>query len=117
MGYTLRYDDNEDYGVGGMGLRLQWFELFGPYLALGPEAALYVHAGSTGHVDSSTHHPTVKYRPLFQLGGVGRLGTTRGRVRPAILMGLGWYKGRFSHLGYSVGAEVDVRLERFTQMA
>lgn len=109
VGYALNYDDNEDYGMGGMGLRVQWLERLGSYFSLGPEAAWYMHAGSSLYVQLPDHDFIVTDRPLFQLGAVGRLGRNQGIVRPAVLMGLGWYKGRSSHLGYSAGVEVAVQ--------
>jgi hypothetical protein len=110
VGYALKYDDGENYGMGGMGLRLQWLERLGSYIALGLEAALYKHAGSSLYVNSDDHHFIITYRPLFQLGGVGRIGVDLGRVRPSLLVGLGWYKARSHQLGYSGGTEVAVRI-------
>lgn len=109
VGHALSYDDAEDFGMAGLGFRLQWLEYWGQSFALGPEVAWYNHAGSSLSVQLPNHDYIVTHKPLLQLGVAGRFGWTRGIVRPALLMGLGWYHGRFSALGCSAGAELAVR--------
>lgn len=109
VGYGRRLDRHGDATDAGMGVRLHLLARFGPYVAFGPEAAVYSHVGTTRFVGPGV--PTfVRDQPLFQLGGLLRVGAEFGRVRPAALLGLAWYEGDFSHVAYSVGAEVAVRL-------
>ncbi|MBN1208769.1 MAG: hypothetical protein JXB05_28160 [Myxococcaceae bacterium] len=114
VGYARRLGGVDPQG--GQGARLHLLALLGPYLALGPELALYARAGSEtliipgGGVFSQEE-------PLFQLGAVTRVGVELGRVRPAALLGLAWYLGQFSYIGYSVGAEVELRLVEWLPLA
>ena len=39
-----------------------------------------------------------------------RAGVDLGRVRPALVGGLAWYRAEISRIGFSIGAEVELRL-------
>ena len=110
LGYA-RSQDNEGGEYGGPGVRLHLLKRFGSSFAVGPEAALYVHAGSRLYVgwDGSNHSYRTRYRPLFQLGGIARAGAVLGPVRPALILGVAWYQGARPTPGVSLGAEVEVR--------
>lgn len=101
--------DSEAIVHGGPGARVHLLARLGPYLALGPEAALYARAGSRWQIGAG-EVGTFHNEALFQLGGVVRAGLPLGRVRPALVGGLGWYRAENSRLGFSVGAEVELRL-------
>jgi hypothetical protein len=90
----------------GPGFRLHLLTRLGPSLALGPEVALHARVGS--ETSSGPEGTFTREAPLFQLGGVVRAGAHFGIVRPALVLGLAWYAGEFSHLGGSVGAEVEL---------
>lgn len=101
--------DHEAIVHEGPGVRLHLLARLGPYFALGPEAALYARAGSQviiGPGEVGTFHNEA----LFQLGGVVRAGLPLGRVRPALVGGLGWYRAERSLLGFSFGLEVELNL-------
>ena len=110
LGYA-RSQDNEGGEYGGLGVRLHLLKRFGSHFAVGPEAALYVHAGSMLDVkwDGSDHHYSTRYRPLFQIGGVARAGAVLGPVRPSLILGVAWYQGARPTPGISLGVEVEVR--------
>jgi hypothetical protein len=107
-GYAWGTDDEAIVHEGG-GARLQLLVRLNPYVALGPEVALYAHAGSriqigageVGHLENEA---------LFQLGGVVRLLAYRGRVSPAFVGGLAWYRAEVSRIGFSVGVELGLHL-------
>jgi hypothetical protein len=109
VGYGQGFNESEDFTAGGPGVRVQLLARLGRYLALGPETAFYLHAGSQVHIGPE-EQASFTYRPLFTAGVVARAGVEWGRVRPSLLAGLGWYKGAISNLGYALGAEVEVRL-------
>jgi hypothetical protein len=112
LGYA-RSQDNEGGEYGGLGVRVHLLKQFGSYFAMGPEAALYVHAGSRLNVSwngSTGHHYSTKNRPLFQIGGIARAGAVLGPVRPSLILGMAWYQGARPTPGFSLGAEVEVRL-------
>jgi hypothetical protein len=109
VGHALNYDGAEDFGIGGMGARVQWFERVGKYMALGLETALYKDTGSTFSITLPGHHLNIAHKPLFQLGGVWRVEVTQSLVRPAFLLGMAWHKGNYSRFALSMGAEVAVR--------
>jgi hypothetical protein len=83
----------------GYGGRVQALMQLGSHVALGPELALYNNIGdrenSLGYMD--------------QLGGVLRGSMQLGSTRASLLLGLGQHENRSSHLGGSVGAEVEMR--------
>nr|WP_275900270.1 outer membrane beta-barrel protein [Pyxidicoccus trucidator] len=107
-GYAWGTDD-EALVHGGPGARLHLLARLGPYLALGPEVALYAHAGSRIQIGRE-EVGSLQNEALFQLGGVVRAGLALGPVRPAIVGGLAWYRAENSRLGYSVGVEVELNL-------
>ncbi|WP_224363981.1 hypothetical protein [Hyalangium versicolor] len=111
LGYARSRDD-EGGEYGGPGVRLHLLKRFGSYFAIGPEAALYVHAGSVLNVgwNGSTHSYSTTYRPLLQIGGIARAGVVLGPVRPSLLLGVAWYHGARPLLGVSLGAEMEVRV-------
>jgi len=99
--------DNEAIVHDGGGARLQLLARLGSYVALGPEVALYAHAGSRIQIDAGeVGH--LKNEALFQLGGVVRLVAYVGRVSPAFVGGLAWYRAEDSRIGFSVGVEVGL---------
>jgi len=107
-GYAWGTDD-EAIVHGGVGARLHLLARLGPHLALGPEVALYAHAGSQLLIGSGeVGH--LRNEALFQLGGVVRAGLALGPVRPAFVGGLAWYRAENSRLGFSVGVEVELHL-------
>lgn len=101
--------DNEAIVHGGVGARLHLLARLGPNLALGPEVALYAHAGSRFQIGAG-EVATFHNEALFQLGGVVRAGLDLGRVRPALVGGLAWYRAENSRIGFSVGVEVELHL-------
>jgi hypothetical protein len=90
----------------GPGVRLQLLARLGEHFTLGPEAALHARVGTDRF--SGPGGTFTQPGPLFQLGGTVRAGMRLDLVRPALIAGLGWYLGQFSHVGASVGAEVEV---------
>jgi hypothetical protein len=93
----------------GPGARVTLLAQLGSYFALGPEVALYAHAGS--HVDfNSSELGQLQNQALLQLGGMVRAGVDLGRVRPSLVGGLAWYGAENSRVGFSVGVEVELRL-------
>ncbi len=107
-GYAWGTDD-EAIVHDGVGARLQLLARLGPYLALGPELALYSHAGSRIQIEQG-EVAHLRNEALLQLGGVVRAGLPLGPVRPALVGGLAWYRAENSRVGFSVGAEVELRL-------
>jgi hypothetical protein len=107
-GYAWGTDD-EAIVHGGVGARLHLLARLNPYLALGPEVALYAHAGSRVSIGAG-EVARFHNEALFQLGGVVRAGLDLGRVRPALVGGLAWYRAESSRLGFSVGVELELRL-------
>lgn len=105
--------DNEAYVHGGAGARLQLLARLHPSLALGPEVALYAHAGSRIDIRNDPHQGEIGVlynEALFQLGGVVRAGLDLGRIRPALVGGLAWYRAESSRFGFSVGVEMELHL-------
>jgi hypothetical protein len=86
---------------GGWGWRLHLLALLGPYVALGPEIARYTGIGTRDTDDEQ--------RPVFQLGGLMRLGAEVGPIRASAVAGMSYYQNRSDHRGASVGGTVEVR--------
>jgi hypothetical protein len=101
--------DNEALVHRGVGTRLSLLTRLGPYLAVGPEVALYTYAGSWTEI-SNGEVAHLHDKVIFQLGGVVRAGVDLGRVRPALVGGLAWSRAEVSRIGFSVGVEVELRL-------
>ena len=101
--------DNESIIHGGLGVRLHLLARLNPYIAVGPELALYAHAGSRLHIGMG-EVPSLYNEALFQLGGVVRAGLELGRVRPALVGGIAYYAAESSRMGFSAGVEVELRL-------
>jgi hypothetical protein len=83
----------------GYGGRVQALLLLGSHFALGPELALYNNVG----------HEAVSLGYMDQLGGVVRGSVQVGSAKASLVLGLGQHENRNSHLGGSVGAEVELR--------
>jgi hypothetical protein len=107
-GYAWGTDD-EAIVHGGGGARLQLLARLDSYLSLGPEVALYAHAGSWTQI-ASGEVAILHNESLFQLGCVVRAGVDLDRVHPAFVGGLAWYRAGKSRIGFSVGVEVEVHL-------
>jgi hypothetical protein len=115
VGYARRLEGLNPQG--GQGARLHLLALLGPYLAVGPEMALYARAGSESFRFTGSQDVVTQVEPLFQLGALMRVGAGLGPVRPAALLGLGLSLGQSSYVGYSVGGEVELNLVEWLPLA
>jgi hypothetical protein len=104
LGYARDMRTSEP--TAGWGGRLHLLALLGPHVAVGPEVAWY------GSIVTRTQEP-----PLFQLGGLLRLGTEFGPARASVLGGLGLLDKGSGHAGASVGGEVEVLLGKHLPLA
>lgn len=101
--------DYEAFDHEGAGVRIHLLARVNPYLSIGPEMALYAHAGSRINIGPG-EVPSLYNEALFQLGGVVRAGLELGRFRPALVGGLAYYRAEVSRFGFSAGVEVELRL-------
>ncbi|NVJ22522.1 MULTISPECIES: outer membrane beta-barrel protein [Myxococcus] len=111
VGAAFSGKDVEGESHRGVGARLHLLKHLGRYFSVGPEAAIYAKAGSEMDVtfDGGQHSYNLVNKPLFQVGGLARLGIDLGGFRPAALFGVSYNHGSVVNLGYSVGAELEVR--------
>jgi hypothetical protein len=110
LGLQLGYGRVVDtaFPTEGVGSRLHLLAQLGPHFAIGPEVAWYSHLGSETTVEPfGVIHEN---HSLFQLGGLMRGGVEIGPTRTALLLGLGLHDNRTTHLGGSVGGEVELDL-------
>lgn len=111
VGAAFSSEDIEGEEHGGVGVRLHLLKHLGRYFSVGPEAAIYAKAGSRMVVtlDRGEHLYNLMNKPLFQVGGLARLGVDLGGVQPAALFGVSYNHGSVVNLGYSLGGELEVR--------
>lgn len=119
VGAALSGEDMEGETHGGVGVRLHLLKHLGRFFSVGPEAAIYAKAGSRMNVtfNGSDHLYNLVNKPLLQVGGLARLGVDLGGFRPAALLGVGYNHGSVQNLGYSLGAELEVRPEDWLRFA
>ncbi|MFY2558104.1 outer membrane beta-barrel protein [Corallococcus terminator] len=110
LGAAVSGEDMEGERHSGVGVRLHLLKHLNRYFSVGPEAAIYAKAGSRMDVTFDGQHSySLVNKPLFQVGGLARLGIDLGGARPAVLLGVGYNHGSVENLGYSLGGEVEVR--------
>ncbi|MFP2926795.1 outer membrane beta-barrel protein [Pyxidicoccus sp. 3LG] len=121
LGLQLGYANGEDIEGGehgGFGGRVQLLARFNRFIAVGPEVAYYLNAGSQSIITQAPgggENSTTVNEGLLQLAGVLRLGFDDGPVRPSLLAGpaLGIATSRtdvFYYLGMEMAFMVTEKL-------
>lgn len=119
LGAALSGEDMEGETHGGVGVRLHLLKHLGRFFSVGPEAAIYAKAGSEMDVtfEGGQHFYHLVNKPLIQAGALARLGIDLGGFQPAALFGVSYNHGSVVNLGYSVGAELEVRPAEWLRLA
>lgn len=113
LGYALGFDI-EGGDNGGPGARVQLLARVNDYLAMGPEAAFYLGAGSMTYITPNGppyggESARTEKGALVVLSGVLRLGLDRGPLRPSVVMGPALMGAKSDGgLGYFLGLEVGI---------